>query len=257
MNSTCKEDTLWKKSPIGQYLQSTISSGFGILLLISCLSSCSSDKHLFILSGQSNMVGMNPAESFNPMVEKQLGKRKVLVVKDAHGGQPIRRWYRDWNTVHPDAPKAQPDLYDSLMVKVRTIMEDHKLSSVNFIWMQGERDAREQLGDQYKSSLIGLYNQLSQDLGRNDVHFVIGRLSDFDLNNTKYPHWTKVRDIQVEVANANPLFGWIDTDDLNDGINGQGKSIVNDLHMSVEGYQIMGERFAEKAIQLIQHQNKE
>ena len=38
--------------------------------------------------------------------------------------------------------------------------------------------------------------------------------------------------------------------ELNDGINAQGKNIANDLNTSVEGYRIMGERFAEKAIQL-------
>jgi len=51
--------------------------------------------HLFILSGQSNMAGLQPAESFTPAVEKTFGKEKVIVVKSGQGGQPIRRWYKD------------------------------------------------------------------------------------------------------------------------------------------------------------------
>ena len=31
-------------------------------------------KHLFILSGQSNMVGLNPDESFIQILEKKFGK---------------------------------------------------------------------------------------------------------------------------------------------------------------------------------------
>ena len=53
-------------------------------------------KHLFILSGQSNMAGMDPKLSFIPAVEEKFGKENVIVVKDAHGGRPIR----DWSNVH-------------------------------------------------------------------------------------------------------------------------------------------------------------
>ncbi len=55
----------------------------------------------------------------------------------------------------------------------------------------------------------------------------------------------------MKVGESNPRFGWINTDDLNDGKDKNGKDIQNDLHMSDKGYKMMGERFAEKAIQLI------
>jgi hypothetical protein len=137
------------------------------------------------------------------------------------------------------------------MKKVSAAIQNTSIHTVTFIWMQGERDAREGNGDVYEEALMGLYRQLSNDLGRNDVNFIIGRLSDFDMSNTKYPHWTMLRDIQVKVGNAHPRFGWINTDDLNDGFDRKGKSIQNDLHMSAAGYRIMGERFGEKAIEII------
>ena len=71
------------------------------------------------------------------------------------------------------------------------------------------------------------------------------------MNNERYPHWTMVRDIQVKVAESNPRFEWVDTDDLNDGVNRRGREIEDDLHMSGEGYVIMGKRFAESSIELI------
>lgn len=201
-------------------------------------------KHLFILSGQSNMAGLNPSTTFTPAVEKEFGKENVIVIKDALGGQPISRWYRK------DA-KNGGDLYQRLMKKVHEAIKDQKIQTLTFIWMQGERDAREKRGETYADNLKGLIQQLRDELKRPDVNFVIGRISDFDMENKKYQHWTLVRDAQVKVAEGDKLGAWIDTDDLNDGKSRQGREIKNDLHMSAKGYDTMGERFAAKAIELI------
>ena len=53
-------------------------------------------KHLFILSGQSNMAGLDPNASFTPAVENAFGKDKVTVVRNAQSGAPIRSWVRDY-----------------------------------------------------------------------------------------------------------------------------------------------------------------
>ena len=208
--------------------------------------------HLFILSGQSNMQGHRPQEAFTPAVAQALGKEKVVVIQDALGGQPIQRWYKQWKSPEGVRPEKTGDLYDRLMAKVNPAIEGKALNSVTFIWMQGERDAKMKWGPVYRASLIGLYQQLSEDLGREDINFVIGRLSDFDMNNQRYPHWTLVREIQVKVAESEPRFAWVNTDDLNDGENRQGKAIKNDLHYSGEGYVTLGKRFAESALKLIE-----
>ena len=213
-------------------------------------------KHLFILSGQSNMAGHRPDEAFTPAVEEALGKENVIVVQDAMGGQPIQRWWKGWKSPEGEAPAKTGDLYDRLMTKVNAATKGQKLASVSFFWMQGERDAKQKWGGVYEASLRGLYAQLSKDLGRDDVIFVNGRLSDFDMKNAKYPHWPMVREIQVKVAESDPRFDWVDTDDLNDGKNRKGKEIANDLHYSAEGYKTLGKRFAEKAIALIRKQAK-
>lgn len=205
-------------------------------------------KNLFILSGQSNMAGLDPSISFTPGVEKEFGKENVIVIKDAMGGQPIRRWYKDWKPVNGDEPKAQPDLYERLMTKVKAATDGHKISSVTFVWMQGERDAKEGQGEVYGASLKGVVDQIKKDLGRDDVNFVIGRISDFDMSNKEYPHWTMVRDAQVKVAETDPHGRWVDTDDLNDKGNDQKGG---GLQYTANGYKLLGARFAEKAIELI------
>lgn len=214
------------------------------------------EKHLFILSGQSNMANLDPSISFTPTVEKEFGKGNVTIVKDAQSGQPIRRWYKKWKPAQGDTPKATGDLYDRLMKKVNVAIQDHKYTTVTFIWMQGERDAKENHGDVYAASLKGLMAQLSEDLNRKDINFVIGRLSDSGLVGKSKSEWALVRKAQVDVAEAYPRGAWVDTDDLNDGKNKQGQLIQNDLHYSVEGYKKLGDRFAQKSIELIYQRNQ-
>ncbi len=235
-----------------RFTSTNLKTALWIGLITLMLSSCNTPegKHLFILSGQSNMALLKPEESFTPTVEEAFGTEDVIVVKDALGGAPIHRWYKEWKSPN-DSTIGRPDLYDSLITKVKSAIEDQKIQSITLLWMQGERDARMSWGEVYLESLQGLYDQLSQDLNRTDINFVIGRLSDFDLDNTRYPHWQMVREAHMQLADSKPRFDWINTDDLNDGQNRAGKEISNDLHMSGEGYITMGKRFAEKAIELI------
>lgn len=225
-----------------------------LAVLATALSSVADDgTHLFILSGQSNMAGLDPKISFIPAVEAAYGADKVIVVKSAQGGQPIRRWYKKWKPAKGDGPEATGDLYDVLMKKVNPAIEGKTLKTITFLWMQGERDAKESHGDVYKDSLKGLIDQLEADLKRDDINFVIGRLSDFDMEDKKYPHWTMVRKAQVDLAESDSRGAWVDTDDLNNkGANGE----KNDLHYTKDGYKILGERFAEKAIELIKKDTK-
>ena len=207
-------------------------------------------KNLFILSGQSNMAGLKPEISFTPTVEGALGKEHVIVVKDAQSGCPIRRWYKKWEPAKDVPVKGRGtngDLYDRLMAKVREAVKGQEIKTVTFVWMQGERDAREKQGEVYATSLRGLFDQLKADLKRDDIHFVIGRISDFDMDDSGYPHWTKVREAQVKVAESDPNVAWIDTDDL----NGKG----NGLHYGA-GYAELGKRFAEKAIAMIRQSTR-
>jgi hypothetical protein len=201
------------------------------------------DLHLFILSGQSNMAGLNPNISFTPTVTKALAGADVIVIKDAASGQPIRRWYKKWAPEGGKTPKRTGDLYDRLMKKVAAAVGDKKPTTITFVWMQGERDANEKHGNVYAASMAGLIGQLRADLKRPDVNAVIGRLSDFSNGNRRYKHWDEVRAAQVKVAENDPRVSWVDTDDL----NGKG----NGLHYDKPGYKELGSRFAKSALKLV------
>lgn len=89
------------------------------------------------------MVHLNPEVSFTPLLEEEFGKENVIIVKDAKGSQPIRRWYKNWKPLVGDEPKVRPELYDVLINKVYSAIVNENIATITFIWMQGERDARE------------------------------------------------------------------------------------------------------------------
>ena len=208
-------------------------------------------KHLFILSGQSNMVGLKPGVSFTPAVTTAFGKSAVIVVKNAHSGQSIRSWCKSNHEYPPPTvgrvPKVRGNLYHPLMKKVNAAIKGEKIQTITFVWMQGESDLRNTAYDAYLKELL---KQLQEDLEFDNINVVIGRISDCGLDRKKRLEGKKyIRRTQVEFAESYPRGAWVDTDDLND--RQQGDKIVNDLHYTAEGYRILGQRFAEKAIELV------
>jgi hypothetical protein len=162
---------------------------------------------------------------------------------------------KEWRDPKGEKPKQIGDLYDRLIGKVNAAIEGQKIKTVCFVWMQGERDAKMGWGKLYEKALLGLYAQLAKDLKwkKNDLGFVIGRLSDFDMSNKRYPHWTRVREAQERVANSNKNFFLVNTDDLNDGLSRKGKAIKDDLHYSAEGYKELGRRFAGACLKIVRN----
>lgn len=226
-----------------------------ILLLAGCGGAREPGKHLFILSGQSNMTSDLEA-GFARTVEDAFGKENVTVVRSSKSGRGIRFWDKDYkfpeNYQFPG--KGAPEekhwqqhgrLYGPLIEAVWNAGKDKSYDSVTFIWMQGESDAGRALEEVYEESFLRLLGRLKTDLNREELNFVIGRLSDARMSDS---HWARIRDVQVKLAEDRANGGWIDTDDLNGGGAGKPGGAV---HYPKEGARVLGKRFAAKAIELI------
>ncbi|MEM9282579.1 MAG: sialate O-acetylesterase [Verrucomicrobiota bacterium] len=197
--------------------------------------------HLFLLSGQSNMAGLNPEEAFVPAVVNAFGEDGAIVVKAAYGAKSIQHWYK------PDSNKSTDSrnwLYRELIGKTRFAIANREIQSVTLCWMQGEADAaREESTSAYAENFEGLLQQLRDDLGRDDIQFVIGRLSDHS-NPEKYEAWGQMRQTQEQIADSTRLGRWIDTD----AFNGDD----NNLHYpsGENGKVALAKTFAAQAIEL-------
>ncbi|MBT3668144.1 MAG: acetyl xylan esterase [Opitutae bacterium] len=227
-----------------------------LTLIITVLACCGflnaeeSGKHLFILSGQSNMARFKPALWFTPGINEALGADNIIVSFHAQGGQPISKWYKEWKSSKGETDPHAGKIYDSMMEATKVKIHDKMVRTVTFIWMQGEADSKAQNSDVYLASLNGLKKQLEQDLKRTDLNFIIGRLSDSglyrrrDKKRVENMHWEEIRKAQQSFADASQRAVWIDTDDL----NGE----KNALHLiKPDGYSTLGKRYVEAAKKLI------
>lgn len=225
-----------------------------ILLITSAAGVATADegKHLFILSGQSNMRKPLPG-SFAAAVSAVFGQENVIVVTTSHPSQPIRKWYRDWAPPAGMPTDDQPNgkLYDVLIAKVKRTIGDQPLATVTFIWMQGEADAGAGWGSVYEKSFLGLVEQIKTDLKREQINFVLGRINDHWLPTRGTKDGDVVRAVQRKLGEDHAHGDWINTDDLNMGVNPWASYDVADGHFPPAGYRVMGQRFALKACKLI------
>ena len=95
-----------------------------------------SGKHLFILSGQSNMARFKPALWFTPGISKALGGDNIIVSFHAQGGQPISKWYKEWKGSKGEIDTDAGEIYDVMMEATQTKIDGEKIQTVTFIWMQ-------------------------------------------------------------------------------------------------------------------------
>jgi len=215
--------------------------------------------HLFVLSGQSNMKGMDPETGFMTEAKKLFKDETVVYIKVAKSAQPICRWLEEWEAIATekglDEKHRKRILKDGAVILYQPILDQYKemlkkypkLDSVTFCWMQGERDASGKAQAAYKDALKLLITKLRRDLQRPDMNIVIGRLSDAGSGNES---WAAMRKIQMEIVNEDPSGAWVDCDDLNDKMK-DGK-MRNDVHYNrPEGYVVLGERFARQGHALV------
>ena len=199
---------------------------------------------LFILSGQSNMAGLDEKSTFLPAIVKAFPKDKIIIVKDSQSGQPICKWYKEWKPVGEFKTAGwrlgQNKLYVRLMESVNKSIADKNIDSVAFVWMQGEADAKKGQSTNYKESLLGLINNIKRDIKKPNMVAVVGRLSDHKVGDE---HWDRLRSVQMELAKEHISIECVDTDSYNGPKDG--------LHYNGDGYKKLGQDFADSCIKLL------
>ena len=232
---------------------------FAVTAIFTSKSVAEKPVHLFVLSGQSNMQGMDPETGFMPEAKKLFKEEKVVYIKVAKGGQPICRWLEEWQDIakkngldEKDIKRIHKDgeveFYQPILDQYKEMRNKYpKFASVTFCWMQGERDANGGGQPAYKDALKLLILKLRRDLDCPDMNIVIGCLSDAGQ---KKPSWAAMRKIQMEIVDEDSSGAWVDCDDLNDKmVKGKMQSVVH--YNRPEGYNVLGQRFARQGYALI------
>ncbi|MDA7516044.1 sialate O-acetylesterase [Akkermansiaceae bacterium] len=158
-----------------------------------CAGEKKTGKHLFILSGQSNMTGAVKA-AFTAHVEEQYGKENSVVVMRMKSGRGIRFWVADYNQpadrgLNEKKMTSNGMEYKPLLETALAAVKAQSFDTVGFIWMQGESDANNRLSEVYEESFLKLVGQLRKDLKRVDLYYVIGRINDYATKNDQHENF--------------------------------------------------------------------
>lgn len=177
-------------------------------------------------------MGRMPLKQFSKAIHKEMGTNHTVFVKHAIGGQPISKWDET----------RRGSIYTKLMSKVSNALveyEDRELTSVTFIWMQGESDVIYKTVDSYLGSFDNLLYQLRRDLDYEDLRIIVGRINDW----SKSTRWNELRSIQEFIGDTYQNATWVDTDDLNGPLNG--------IHTTHKQYKTLAQRYADIVLNAI------
>ena len=197
------------------------------------------------------MARMDLNETFIPTLTSKLGEGEFITAKFAIGGEPIIKWVKKENdtTNHPDAGL----FHEGLNKEIKKAIDGEKIGSVTFVWMQGERDARNKDGNNielYQERFMNILKQFEEDFGFTDINVVIGRINDC----SKSKKWNSMRATQATLVDSLPKARLVNTDDLNTGIQldkGELVEVTDNIHLTVEGYKTFGTRLADAALEML------
>lgn len=180
------------------------------------------------------MAGVGPGRSFGIAMAEHSGTAKVGLIPCAVGGTSIRIWqpggFDKKTEVHP---------YDDMLKRVKVAMQSGTVKGV--IWHQGEADGKMGERGRYEPALIELIERVRTECDDPDLPFVIGQLGQFEGR-----PWSegrkKVDAAQRAVSEKTPNVGFVSSDGLKDK--------GDQTHFSAEAARELGNRFAEKTIEL-------
>lgn len=236
-----------------------MKSLIGLSLFLLCMSLAHAElpkERLFILAGQSNMMGrgrtadlpeplkhqpenvsfythgresqiakynmFGPEVQFAHAMSTAFPNDKLIIIKSVASGSTIAEWL-------PGEP-----LYKGLLRQVNFVTNPATTNLEAIVWMQGEADARsEATANKYAENLTVFINQLRKDLKAENTAFLVGRITEKGIN---FPMEQIVRDAQDSVGKDDPNIIVIPTDGIS--------KIYDKVHFDAKGQVELGKRFA-------------
>lgn len=179
------------------------------------------DSHWFVAREpmHSGGSGIGPGITFAGDMLKAGDGIKIGLVPCAVGGTPLSRWVKGG------------DLYVHALKRARVAMKVGELKGV--LWHQGESDSNAaELAQSYETRLVQMFRDLREDLGMADLPIVVGQLGEF----VQGSYVGTVRTAIERVPASLPHVGLADSAGLKDK--------GDHLHFSAAAQQEFGHRYA-------------
>jgi hypothetical protein len=174
------------------------------------------------------MQQLGPGYSFGKSLAEKSGRSIGLVV-NARGGTSINQWQKGY------LGEDDFDLYEKTIDQLAKVKNRRSIKGI--IWHQGESDQSNP--EEYMALLKQLVNDLRGELGE-AVPFIAGEIGQWRKNSTEIN--AVIREIPKEIKHAYFV--------SSDGLTPL-KGDRTDPHFDTPSQRILGERYAEKAFDII------
>jgi hypothetical protein len=240
-------------------------------------------EDIFLLIGQSNMVGLAPitqldqelvsgallfnGKSWEPLCgvvqrystaipstsQPRLGPgytfarklaemtgRKIGIVANARGATLIEWWQKGYTG------ENDYDLYEKAVEQVRLALEAAPNARlVGILWHQGESDNTAGLSPHYANRLQALVEDLRRDLNAPDAFVIAGEVGTWNGKGAyTNPQIHKAAEV---IENTY----WVSSAGLVPLLRADGTPNMDDPHFNTMSQRVLGERFADKALEVI------
>ncbi|WP_154648031.1 sialate O-acetylesterase [Pedobacter arcticus] len=179
---------------------------------------------------------LSPVYTCSRKIAQVTGK-SIGVVSNARGGTRISWWQKGYSG------ENDFDLYENAIARAKAALATKPGSKIKGIfWHQGEGDNSTQASAVYMKELTSLIADLRKDLGDNTIPFIAGEVGQW--KNRGMGVNPVIRTIKQNI----PYTDWVSSKGLT-SIN----LPKNDPHFDTYSQRVFGERYADKALELIYH----
>lgn len=193
--------------------------------------------------------GVGPGLAFAEAIVAGDPDVMVGLIPCALGGSPIAMWQKG----------NGKSLYDLAVQRTRLALQNGPAGATRLcgaLWLQGESNSTEAGSRMYEDKFLKVVDNLRADLNQPDLPFIACTIGSFiadrsvKRNITKpedqWDHWREINDVFLKLPSKRPCTACVDARDLKDG------HIGDYVHYNSEAQAVIGQRFAEKYLQLTQ-----
>lgn len=267
-----------RKAPHGRALAElpTLSTTFGVLLSLLLPSAILATEQVWLLAGQSNMIGYGTSTAELPATLQQPQSNvkmftdpatgwislapgsghdfgpEVTFGRDMAASQPgvdvllvkapfgLGNLYDDWRSPNTGRAPAGPHYTNFMALKQAALALKPDAQIAGMIWMQGEGDGYDNLtmATSYADNLRLFIDSVRSDLNLPHLPFVLGQIT----SSNAWTYGSLVQQAQAEVARTTSNCHMVVTSDLLLGDN---------MHYTTQSQMTLGSRFSQQALAAI------
>ena len=193
--------------------------------------------------------GVGPGLAFAEAIVAREPDVMVGLIPCALGGSPIQMWQKG----------NGKSLYDLAVQRARLALEKSPAGATRLcgaLWLQGESNSTELGFRGYEEKFLKVVDNLRADLHQPTLPFIVCTIGSFIADRSlkrhitkpedQWDHWSEINDIYLKLPLMRPHTACVDARDLKDG------HIGDYVHYNSESQAVIGQRYAEKYLQLTQ-----